>query len=92
MSRTATGQEYLYVDCPSCNQGIAEPFSIDSGPVPFVHGHGTNRCRIIVWPDPEKREARSWPVPRNKSLEEALTIAKNAARLGGWRSYWWKAS
>lgn len=76
----------MYVDCPVCNQGIAEPFTVDSSPFPFVHGHGGSRCRIIIWPLPRRYgvESKSYPIPRNQSLENAVIVAKRAWRAGGW--------
>lgn len=84
MPRTATSARYTYIDCPSCKQGIAQPFSRYSGPIPFVHSHGNRRCRLIVWPEPNGGEHRAWELPGNVSLEDGVNQAVGAALDGGW--------
>ena len=84
MARTATATELTYLDCTECNQGISEPFSRYSGPVPFVHGHGARRCRLIVWPDPTGDDHRVWHVPHQLSLEDAIRSAVRFAHRHGW--------
>lgn len=72
MPRTATATAYTYIDCPTCGQGIAEPFWLGTGPTPFVHGHGNNQCRIWVYP--EKQYAAR--IPDDTSMEKAGSVLR----------------
>ena len=80
----ATSTAYVYLDCPSCGDGIQTPFMRTGAPHIMSHQHGRTRCRIVVWPGCGGQRDYAFEVPNNMSYETACEIYQSKLDAGGW--------